>query len=361
MNCATDAMARWARRVCTAAAMVLGLSPFGVLAAPPTTGTAMTCKGKFMNPITDICWSCVFPLRVGGGAIVTDNQEDSPNNSAGSSVCACTSGANLRVGLKMDFFEPARLFEAVRTPFCFPSLGGIMIDPGIDAPEHGRGKKDEKSTSLSFYQTHWYINPIFFWLQVMMDNSCLEQGDFDLGYATEFDPLWDDDVLSFFLAPESALFANPIATVACTVDCVTASAGFPLSDMFWCAGCQGGIYPLTGHVPAHSGGVDASSLLMQRLTNKLHRQGLMWAASGDDGLCGFYPQMVMDRANYKSQLTYPIPNTQKVLGRCCQPFGRTTFVWGAGKELPYVGEDFAYQIFRKRSCCAGVSPWQAAK
>lgn len=65
----------------------------------------------------------------------------------------------------------------------------------------------------------------------------------------------------------------------------------------------------------------------------------------------------MDKTNYKSQLTFPVPSTQKITGRCCQPYGRTTAVWGAGKEFPYQGEDFAYQIFRKRSCCSGSSSW----
>ena len=39
--------------------------------------------------------------------------------------------------------------------------------------------------------------------------------------------------------------------------------------------------------------------------------------------------------------------------RCCQPFGRTTIVWGAGKEIPVRGEDFAFLLFRKRNCCVG--------
>ena len=24
------------------------------------------CTGKFVNPITDICWSCLFPVSIGG-------------------------------------------------------------------------------------------------------------------------------------------------------------------------------------------------------------------------------------------------------------------------------------------------------
>jgi conjugal transfer pilus assembly protein TraU len=114
------------------------------------------------------------------------------------------------------------------------------------------------------------------------------------------------------------------------------------------------MYPLTGHVGAHIGGVQASALLAQRMTNKLHRELLMWAGSGESGLCGFYPQVLMDKQNYKLQMVYPIPNTTKIAGRCCQPYGRTTAVWGAGKEFPVKGEDFVYQIFRKRNCCATV-------
>ncbi len=39
----------------------------------------------------------------------------------------------------------------------------------------------------------------------------------------------------------------------------------------------------------------------------------------------------------------------------CQPYGRTSALWGAGKMIPYTGEDFAYEIFRKRNCCQGAN------
>ena len=115
------------------------------------------------------------------------------------------------------------------------------------------------------------------------------------------------------------------------------------------------MYPLNGHVHAHIGGVQASSLLVQRMAAKMHRELLLWGASGDGGMCSYYPQIVMDKSNYKYQMVYPVPQTQKIAGKCCQPFGRTTTLWGAGKEFPYSGEDFAYLIFRKRNCCAGAS------
>jgi conjugal transfer pilus assembly protein TraU len=326
-------------------------------AAGPVPTPAPTCKGKFLNPITDICWSCMFPMKVGGGTLLSMGQEDS-NSTGGNPFCFCGNGTlNPKIGVKIDFWEPSRLFEAVRRPHCYPSLGGITLDPGIDAPAHQQSKKGQKGiqNTGSFYNAHWYTNPIMYWLEVVLDNNCMERGTFDIAYATEYDPMWSDTSLAFLLAPDSALFANPIASAVCAADCVASTAGFPLNSLFWCAGCQGGMYPLTGWVATHIGGVQASTLLMQRMTNKLHRQGLMWAASGDGGLCGMYPQVIMDKTNYKSQLTFPIPNTTKISGRCCQPYGRTTVITGAGKEIPYIGEDFAYQIFRKRSCCGGSS------
>jgi conjugal transfer pilus assembly protein TraU len=115
------------------------------------------------------------------------------------------------------------------------------------------------------------------------------------------------------------------------------------------------MYPLNGNVGAHVGGVQASSLIVQRLTAKMHREGLMWGAHGEAGLCGYYPIPIMDKTAYKYNMLYPIPQTKKIAGKCCQPFGRTTILWGAGREFPFEGEDFAYQIFRKRNCCQGAA------
>ena len=62
---------------------------------------------------------------------------------------------------------------------------------------------------------------------------------------------------------------------------------------------------------------------------------IAWGWHGSPGLCGPYFEPVMDKTAYKTQLTYPIPNTAKEGGRCCQPFGRTTITWGAGHTITY--------------------------
>ena len=313
-----------------------------------------TCEGKFPNIISDICWSCVGPIKVGGITVVNIGKQDDTNTNSGIG-CYCNNGGVPKIGVKVSFWEPARIAEVVKTPYCFPTLGGITIDMGVHAPAHGREPGAKKGTKTSFYQVHWYVNPLLYLAEILLDSNCLDKQGFDLGYLTELDPLWADSESTFILNPDAALFTNVVAKAACAADCVAATAGFSINSLFWCAGCQGSMYPLTGWVGSHISGIQASSLLMQRMTNKLHREGLMWQASGSDAQCGYQIQPIMDKNNYKSQLIYPVPRTAKVFGKCCSPYGRTTLHWQSGKELPYQGgENFSYQVYRKRDCCQGA-------
>lgn len=326
-----------------------------ILAALSVAGPANAneCKGKFPNPITDYCWSCMFPMSISGQKVYVGSQEDTDNPSH--AVCAC--GNPPKVGLPVAFWEPARMMDVTRTPGCLVSLGGIKIDLGFNAPVPAQGMKeqgDQYYGKRSFYHANWYINPLMTWLGAVLDSDCLERKGFDLAYTTSLDPLWSDDEMTAVLEWDAALFANPFAQSLCAADCAAAMVGFPLTSMMWCAGCQGGLYPLNGVVEHHTGGVDASALLVQRMIAKLHREGVMFGTWGSDGECHNYPQLIMNKQAYKMTMVYPVPQTKKIDGRCCQPLGRSTVLWGSGKEFPIEGEDFSYQIYRKRNCCQGV-------
>jgi conjugal transfer pilus assembly protein TraU len=324
-----------------------------------TTGAAVAgeCKGKFLNPITDICWTCTFPMKVAGNSFMSKGQDDFDTDAK--KVCTCVSGGNVTVGLGLEFWEPVRIFEALGQgrSGCFPMLSGLQVDFGVRSPDHGRRSQSgdkPQSVNTSFYEVHWYIAPWVFALQAVLDTRCLEQSPFDMAYVTELDPLWRDSESTYILNPDASLFTSIAATAACAADCVAATAGFSLPTSYFCAGCQGKMFPLTGWVGAHVSHIQASALLMQRFTNKLHREGLMWGAYGAEGQCGYYIQPIMDKRAYKYQMVWPSRATDKVDGKCCSPYGRTTMHWQANKVQP-TREDMAYQIFRKRSCCQGTT------
>jgi conjugal transfer pilus assembly protein TraU len=297
------------------------------------------CTGRFVNPITDVCWECIFPISIGNAKLLSSGNPDTDNPKL--PICACGTPIP-RIGIAAGFWEPVRLVDVTKRPFCFPSLGGIEFNPGIKI---GTGTAPKSSShDAASWHVHWYVYPLIYWLELLLDLACLEHSSFDLAYITELDPMWQDDALTFILNPEAVLFSNPIAQAACSADCVASSTNGPMDSLFWCAGCQGGMYPLSGKVGAHITSVQSSLLAAQKFTYKLHRELIEWGTSGEKALCQRYPMPVMKKSQYRAQLTVPVPST-------CYPYGKSTTFYESGKELPIVGEDFGYLIWRKRNCC----------
>ena len=318
------------------------------------------CTGRFVNPITDVCWSCMFPIHIAGVKVVGSKVAE-PKLPDHNPVCLCKSGlTGVQVGVPISFWEPVRLVDVSHTPYCFPNLGGMTIDLGVSASP---GSKPHTSGhGIATWHLHWYVYPLLYWLELITDFTCLEKSEFDVGYLTELDPLWLDDSLSAIINPEAALFGNLVAQSSCIADCSASTAKLPLDELFWCAGCQGSMYPMNGRVKAHIGSIQSALLVTERMTYKLHREGILWSSlsnsatsfldrfllgSGSGNWCKMKrPMPFMKKSMYRSQTTVPVPS------KSCYPYGHSTMSYEAGKEIPIVGEDFGFLIWRKRECCA---------
>jgi conjugal transfer pilus assembly protein TraU len=306
------------------------------------------CTGHFVNPVTDICWSCLFPLSVGGLRIFPSSRAD-PDNPA-FPLCFCGSPIP-RIGIAMGFWEPVRLADVTMKPWCFVNLGGKKISPGFKIG-HGKAyQAADNVNSSAKWNVHWYIFPLIYWMEVLTDMACMEQGSFDIAYVTEIDPLWQDDELTALINPEVAVFANPVAQVACAADCAAATTHLPLDELFWCAGCQGPMYPMNGNVSEHVGEVQSSRLALSRFAYKLHRMGIAEGTMGGRGLCNKYAMPIMRKMQYRFQAVNRFP---QVHGRwACPPIGSSDLKPGSGVTAPAIGEDLGYLVWRKRNCCVG--------
>ena len=98
----------------------------------------------------------------------------------------------------------------------------------------------------------------------------------------------------------------------------------------------------------HVGGVMASILLIERFLAKMHREGLAVNSSDPSSKCIPMPALIIKKSQYRIQMVKPIRQTKLP----SLPFGRTDSLISSGKEFPIKGEDFVYQIWRKRECCA---------
>ena len=329
------------------ACRLLALALLGAALFLPGAALGQACTGRFVNPLTDVCWECLFPISIGAVGIgAAAGAPDTPNPP--SPLCYCGTPIP-RIGLSVGMWEPARLIDVSRTPFCFSNLGGLTVDPGVGAARGRTGSSGGDGASSSTWHVHYYTYPLLSWIGALLDLGCMEAGGLDIAWVSELDPTWNDEELSFLLNPEAVLFTGLPAQAACAADCAAASAGLPLDGLFWCAGCQGGMYPLTGTVSAHVGGVQASLLAAERMVFRLHRLGLAWGTSGAAALCSPYPMPIIKKTQYRWQMSQPVPATAPLLG--CNPTGRSSVMWESLRELPVSGENFGYLLWRKRNCC----------
>ncbi len=310
------------------------------------SATAQQCTGRFVNPLTDVCWECLFPITIGSVTLASGPAPDTPNPS--SPLCLCGQPIP-RIGIAVGMWEPARLLDVSRAPWCFASLGGLSVNPGLPAARGRTGSSGGDGASGSVWHAHLYAYPVLSWIGALLNVGCLETGSMDVAWASELDPAWLDDELALLLNPEAALFTGLPAQAACAADCAAASTGLPMDPLFWCGGCQGGMYPLTGNVQAHVGGVQASLLAAQRLLYRMHRLGIARGTMGSGALCGTYAMPVMKKSQYRWQMTQPVPATTPATG--CNPTGRSSVLWESLRELPVAGENFGYLLWRKRNCC----------
>lgn len=75
------------------------LAGAAMFVAALTVNAATVCQGKILNPVTDVCWSCVFPVKIGGKASLTTSVLPDPDTGAGGPFCTCGKGLNLRAGV----------------------------------------------------------------------------------------------------------------------------------------------------------------------------------------------------------------------------------------------------------------------
>jgi conjugal transfer pilus assembly protein TraU len=296
--------------------------------------------------ITDVCWACVFPIRI-GSLKIGDGQV--PDDASDQILCSCTDPAGVPdFGLVIGLWEPARLVELVRAPGCAPSLGGIRLPVGSERMIATPGKSQWDTSDTSFFHYHWYAFPLLVLLDLFYDGHCIDGYlDFDLLYLSELDPTWNNDELAFFTNPEAAWLANPTALSACMADAVAANVGKPLDSLFWCAGSWGFLYPFSGHGPTLGSRPRETSLLMARATAALHRRGLARRTMGDGALCNAPIEPFLPKTQYKASMFFPRPEAHEA-----HVIGQSTFTWGEHRNIPGTGEDHLYILWRWNDCCA---------
>ncbi len=309
--------------------------------------------------VTDICWGCLFPIRIAGGLLDWSVDKSSgsssiPVRATKQAMCLCKDKGGIpEFGLTLGLWSPARLIELVTTPWCSPSLGGLKINSSLLRLRGTTGQAEYDNSEIAFFNYHYFAFPLYIMLDLFWEDRCNADGykDFDLMYVSELDPTWNNDELAFFTQPEVALFANPVAISSCIADGAAASLGEPIDAMFWCAGTWGSLYPFSGMVnPTVGADPRLTSLLAVRATAALHRRGLAFRTVGDDALCGGKIDPFIPKSQYRMTMFYPVADTER-----SHAIGESTFRWGMAHTYPGPGDSHVYVQWIWSDCCLGLN------
>lgn len=308
------------------------------------------CSPRFVNPFTDICWGCIFPIKIGGIKIIGSKMPDTPD-AVSSPICFCSGPAGIPIpGIMVSFWEPFRIIEVVQDPWCFPSLG--MQLSGITRAGRLRGSlssiRGKTYRPRYFAQAHHIIFPVWAVLDLLVDIPCVESGGWDIAYVTELDPLWQDDIKNLILNPEALVFGNPLLQLACTADAVAASVHLPRNELFWCMGQWGSAYPLTGRLNT-ANPIMGAAAVASRMIYKLNREYLLCDRNVNPCQCVQTPIWI--KSHYRLQIVRPKANTGSAIR-----IGEPSPLWEAFQAPPTSkgSDNFAFIIFRKVSCCLTI-------
>jgi conjugal transfer pilus assembly protein TraU len=307
----------------------------GFLFCMPVTSYAV-CNTSPLNPITDISWSCIFPISIGG--IATSGADETSQNDT--PVCICHEGAVPRVGLKVSFWEPARIIDTVADPYCMMPLGTTINNPK-PGTLGGSLSNEATGSGKAFQQMHYFIFPAWKILDMFWDIPCIEDDGFDLAMMSELNPTWNNEVLSLIVNPEAVLFANPASTLACSADAAATMVGFPRNELFWCMGSWGNAYPLAGSITS-TDYVGANAGLAARSIFLMGRLGMLLDNTPDGCAKTFTP--IWHKNHFKLQMVRPVRDAS------CQPIGRNDLLWTSGKH-PNTQDNFEWMVFKHVDCC----------
>ena len=348
-----------------ASALALVTSPQALAVTAETSkavtseDTSISCRnaGVFSTKlITNVCWTCVFPVKLSGFVISGDKFKDrQPSNAADSKgLCVCYDELGIGMpGIPSSLWEPFRMAEYVSTPGCSQVLLGKRFP--FDRLNEGTAKENDTSDQkngvqgYSYKHYHYYSFPIATMLSMYIPENCNPgfYNDLDVMYLSEVDPTWQSDELAFFTNPESALFANPFTAISCIPDAFATMVNSTFETLWWCAGSWGTLTPPSGNIAAGTHPLNASSLELSRMMYVMHRRGIEWGTVGKDNACGGSVQLTLPKEQYRFSLFYPVSETEDN-----HILGRAPIFWGSLKLIPGMSEDPIYIVWRWLDCCS---------
>ncbi|NQY62901.1 MAG: TraU family protein [Alteromonadaceae bacterium] len=300
------------------------------------------CRSQsIINPISDVTWQCMFPM-VAAGLVMNGGNDDNASGTSKSAICNCFSEGIPKVGIPFSFWEPSTMIDVVTDAGCTPAMGGLNLLGGGGYNLDGKKSDGTSGVRQVKKQVHYISFPVLKLLDMFYDLPCIRsEEEYDYLMISEILPYWQNDLLSTIIFPETVLFANPAAQLACTADAVALLTGMGVTSdiLYWCLGGTGTTYPISGAINS-SDEFQASAAFAARSVFMMGRVGSLIEYNKNG--CSSQRQYIWNKSRYKYHLAKP------VVVPYCTPFGQNAMLQPPGIN---VDDNKTFIIFRKVDCC----------
>jgi len=305
------------------------------------------CNTGAFNPITDVVWNAITPIKIGGLPIVRGSGIEA-SGAAGTPSPVCVTCKDKQgapfIGLTVSFSDISDMVEVVQTPGCSTVLGTNF---GFGGQGYMGGTSGQtEGSAMTFKQTHWIHFPLFGILNLMRDIQCIAPGDdIIFGDPSELDPTHQSDLLAMGMDPWCFLYAAPPFTLVEPAN--IALAHLPVSTMppaynamewmWW-----GNICPLSGNV-ASPRDMTSSAQIAAKQLRKRARVGLIQGRVTNQ--CTGTIEPFPKKDEWRFSLAKPKKTPRHFIA------GQTELIWGTNKNPPFREGNFLFLLYQKKVCC----------
>ena len=315
--------------------------PDGTEGGAPDCGTSDILGSGI---ISDICWDCILPIQVSGIEIFSGTNPV-PADAADDVICLCDGPGGIRLGTTFGMWMPTHIYETTYKAGCSPTLGGVTIAIADRRYGGSEGHIEYDMQMESFNHVHVYSFPAL-WLLELFTTCNTGYLDIEILFMTEIDPTWNDAVLAMYTNPFAVFAANLVSLAACVPDAISSSVGFPIDELFWCAGTwDTAIPPLMG-VETNMMPVQFTSMSSLKTLVNAHLRGYQRSTVGDAAAC--YPRVdpIMNKSHYRWQVIEARPEAESN-----HATGESLFTWGSSRTIPGVLDLPIYLLWQWVDCC----------
>lgn len=265
--------------------------------------------------------------------------------------CECEYGEFVRTGTLVTVWEPVRIIETVKDPYCMLAAGEDDSDGGT--PDDGQALETNSGTHSdtgaqedhSVFQHVHIILPDYIMQSIQqVDNRCWHSSVGNpMDYISEDDAAWSDDTIAAATYPLTSMAADYDMQMECENDAYSSQLGLPNSILFWCMGAWGSTYPMSGHnnndeYVTGNIALAARAIYIGGRTGRIHDAASYYCYAG--------PMPLWIKHYFKLQPLRPARKAYLI------PIGLSSHLWddrlNADMEC---GDNFAWVLWRRRWCC----------